>query len=109
APVENFSTRVVASPDLASAAGAAAIVVADHASGKGQHAGDAGLATMRQMLALGIDAPLVFAGPGQLELMARCVDELHVQPARIVGAASAALEAGLRAIAGLAMDVSGAE
>jgi malate dehydrogenase len=109
APVEQFSTRVVASTDLARAAGAAAIVIADHASGKGAHAGEAGLAAIRQLAALGIDAPLVFAGTDQLELMARCVDELHVRPARIVGAAPAALEAGLCAIAGLALDVSGVE
>jgi malate dehydrogenase len=108
-PVENYSTPVTASTHLSSVADAAVIVVADQASGGGDHAGETGLGLVRQILALGIHAPLVFAGAGQRELMARSVAELHMPDARVVGAAPLALESALRALAGVAMDGSGVE
>lgn len=109
APVDGFSTRVTATVAIAAAAGAAAIVVADQAGGQGEHAGEAGLALLRMLSRLESRAPIVFAGATQLELIARGVSEVHMHPSRLIGSAPFALESALRALAGLAVDVSGVE
>jgi malate dehydrogenase len=108
-PVEHCSTPVTASSHLSSAAGAAVVVIADQASGAGEHAGENGLALVRQLLAIGTTAPLVFAGAGQRELMARVIGELHVPETRAAGSAPLALESALRALTGVAVDGSGVE
>jgi len=107
-PVERFSARVVSSQALHSAAGADAIVIADASEG-GEYQGDAALSTLRQIVAVESAAPLVFAGAGQRELIGRVVGELHVARLRALGSAPGALESALRALAGLALDGSGAE
>lgn len=108
-PVENFSTRVVAAGALGAAAGAAAIVIADAASGRGEHSGESGLALLRQLAAIEDRAPVVCAGGAQRDLIARGVGELRMAPSRILGSAPFALESAVRALAGLAIDVSGVE
>lgn len=108
-PVEGFSTRVTSDGHLAAAAGADVIVLADAAAGTGEHAGEAGLALLRQVVVMGIRAPIVFAGCQQRELIRRAAVELHVPEARLIGSAPFALESALRALAGLAVDGSGAE
>jgi hypothetical protein len=89
--------------------GADIVVLADRASGQGEIAGEAGLALLRQLLGLGITAPLVCAGTEQRLLIGRAVTELHVPSARIVGSAPFALESALAAMAGLSLDRSGVE
>ncbi len=108
-PVDNFSTRVVAAGALAAAAGAAAIVIADAAAGQGEHRGESGLVLLRQLTAIEERAPVVFAGGAQRELIGRGVEELRMAPSRLLGSAPFALESALRALAGLAIDVSGVE
>jgi malate dehydrogenase len=108
-PVENFSTRVIASGALAAAAGAAAIAIADPATGQGEHAGEDGLALLRRLITIDDRAPIVCAGASQRALIARAVSELHVARSRIVGSAPYALESAVRALAGLAIDASGVE
>jgi len=108
-PVENFGTRVIASGALAAAAGAAAIAIADHATGQGEHSGEDGLALLRRLMPIEDRAPIVCAGGSQRELIARAVGELHVARSRIVGSAPSALESAVRALAGLAVDASGVE
>lgn len=108
-PVEGFSTKVTASPSLMSAAGADAIVVADAASGKGEHLGEGGLGLLRQLAEVEARTPIVFAGAAQRSLMQRAVTELGIRESRIVGSAPLALESALRALAGLALDGSGVE
>jgi malate dehydrogenase len=107
-PVENYGTRVTASKYLSAAAGASVVVIADQPSAA-EHSGEAGLGLVRQLVALGVTSPLVFAGAGQRELMARTIAELHVPEARVVGSAPLALESALRALAGVAVDGSGVE
>lgn len=109
APVEGFATLVVSSGHLSAAAGADVVVIADAASGAGEHADEGGLALVRQLMASGVASPFVFAGSGQVALMARAVSELHMDPARVVGSAPFALESALRAMAGLLLDGSGVE
>jgi malate dehydrogenase len=108
-PVEGFSTQVTSDGHLAAAAGADVIVLADAASGKGEHGGEAGLALLRQLLAMGVTAPIVFAGCEQRELMGLASAELHMADGRLIGSAPFALESALRALTALAVDGSGAE
>jgi len=108
-PVQQFSTRVIASAALGAAAGAAVIVIADPANGQGEHAGEAGLGLLRRLLPIDDRAPIVCAGGGQRELIARAVSELRIPRPRILGSAPCALESAVRALAGLAIDASGVE
>ena len=108
-PVEQFSTRVTAAESLAAAAGAEAIVIADAAPDSAEHAGEAGLALLRQLTRMIERTPIVCAGAGQRELIARAVGELRVAPDRILGSAPFALASAMRALAALVIDRSGVE
>jgi malate dehydrogenase len=108
-PVEGFSTRVTGTDAINAAAGAAAIVIADPASGHGEHSGEAALALVRHLAAIEMRAPIVCAGASQRDLIARATGELGLAPARAVGSAPFALESALRALAGVWLDGSGVE
>jgi malate dehydrogenase len=109
APVEGFGTRVTAAGSIAAAAGADAIVLADPAAGPGEHTGESGLALLRKLVRLETGSPILCAGASQRELIARGITELYLPQARILGSAPFALESALRSLAGLTIDVSGAE
>ena len=94
-PVEGFSASVTAYRSIHAAVGADAILIADSVSGA-EHAGDAGLALIRQLHAAGASSPIVFAGAAQRELMMRAVRELRLPSARLVGSDPAALASALR-------------
>jgi malate dehydrogenase len=108
-PVEQFSTRLTSADAWGAAAGAEVIVVADEGASSREHAGEAGLAMLRQLTAFAGTAPIVFAGAGQRELIARAAVELKVPRRRLIGSAPLALESALRALAGVLLDTSGAE
>lgn len=108
APVDGFSARVTSAGPIEAAAGADAIVLADAADG-GEHRGETGLALLRRLRAIDGRAPIVCAGAGQRELIARGVTDARIPPAGILGSAPLALESALRALAGLTLDRSGAE
>jgi len=108
-PVERFSTRVTAASSVLAAAGADAIVMADAAAGTGEHAGEAGLAIVRQLAAVEARAPIVFAGAGQRSLMRLASAELKIRDTRLIGSAPLALESALRALVALAIDGSAVE
>jgi malate dehydrogenase len=108
-PIDRFSTRVTAAESAHAAIGADVIVVADDASNDKEHAGEAGLALARQILRSETRAPVVFAGAAQRDLIARCVAELHVPRARVLGSAPLALESAVRAMAALMLDGTGVE
>ena len=107
--VDGFATSVTGVSAIGAAAGAAAIVVADAAAGDLEHAGEAGLALVRKIVALEPRAPLIFAGNTQRWLMARAEAELHVSRQRLIGSAPAALESAVRALAAIEADSSAAE
>src|SRR5215211_1454159 len=96
-PVERFSTTLSGVESLHASAGADVVVLADAASGAGEHSGEPGLAILRQLVAAGASSPFVFAGASQRELMKRAITELHVPQAKVIGAAPFALESALRA------------
>jgi malate dehydrogenase len=109
APIEGFSARVTAADSINAAAGADAIILADHASGQGEHNGEAGLALVRQLAAFDMNAPIVCAGATQRDLMMKVTGELRFPAGRVVGSAPFALESAIRAFAGLMIDGSGVE
>lgn len=107
-PVEGFGTNLTAYASIHAAVGADAIVFADAVSGT-EHAGETGLALVRQLTAAGAAAPLVFAGTAQRELMSRVVGELRIPSSRVVGSAPVALAASLRAVCAAVLDSSAVE
>jgi malate dehydrogenase len=107
--VEGFAVRVTSAGEIAAAAGADAIVVADAALGDEEHTGEAGLAMLRRLTAMEPAAPLIFAGAHQRLLLARAATELRVDRTRLVGSAPAALESAVRALAALEADTTGVE
>jgi malate dehydrogenase len=108
-PVDGSSTQTSGAAALEAAAGADAVVIADAAGGGGEFAGEPGLALVRRIAAVEQDAPLIFAGAGQRELMARTIGELHVGRRRVIGSAPGALEAAVRALTALEVNGTGAE
>ena len=108
-PIDGFTTRVAAAQSVHAAAGARAIVIADDAATGAEHAGETGLALIRQIARVEASAPIVFAGASQQLLIGGVVSELHVSRSRALGTAPGALESALRALTGIAMDASGAE
>jgi malate dehydrogenase len=103
-PIDQFSSVTIGSGAIAAAAGAAAIVLADPASGAGEFSGEAGLTLLRQLAGIESNAPIVCAGGSQRELIVRGVSELHIAEARLIGSAPVALESALRALAALPID-----
>jgi malate dehydrogenase len=108
-PIEQFTTRVTAADGWAAVAGAEVIVIADDGASSQEHADEPGLAMLRQLVPFAGKAPIVFAGAGQRELMARASVELKVPRRRLLGSAPLALESALRALAGVLLDTSGVE
>jgi len=104
-PVEQWSTRVTAATSVTTAAGANVIVFADLVSA-GEIAGDSGLALVRQIARTDTDAPLLFAGGLQRELMGLALGELRVASRRLAGSAPLALESSVRAVAAAHLDAS---
>jgi malate dehydrogenase len=108
-PIEGFATRVSSATVLEAAAGADAVVFADAARGNAEHSGEAGLALLRRLAALDTEAPIVFAGASQRELMTRAIGELRIDRRRIIGSAPAALESAVRALVALEINGSPAD
>lgn len=109
AAIDHFATRIAAADAIEAAAGASVVIIADAAVGSAEHSGEPGLALLRRLAAIGDRTPIVCAGAGQRELIARAVTELQMPPSRIIGSAPMALESALRALAAVAMDGSGVE
>ena len=108
---EGYSTTIAGSQDERSAAGAAAIVLADaagHPSREWQ--GEEGLALVRRLwpLAERDDAVIACAGSAGAMVVRACVRELHVDRRRIIATAPAAFESAVRALVAVATDGAGA-
>ena len=108
-PVEQFTTRITSADAWTAAAGADVIVIADEGSSSREHAGEPGLAVLRQIAKISGNAPIVFAGAAQRELMARVSVELKVPRKRLIGSAPFALESAVRSIAAVLLDGSGVD
>jgi malate dehydrogenase len=105
APVEGFSTRMSGTTDVASAAGAQVIVIADRADAA-EWRGDEGALLVKRLAQLAPKAVLLCAGASQRDLVDRAVRELHLDRQRILGSAPEALVATGRAFCALAVNGS---
>ena len=105
APIEGFATQVSGVTDVASAAGASVIVIADRV-GAGEWRGDEAALLVKRLAQTAPKAVLVCAGASQREVVDRAVRELHLDRKRIFGTASEALTAGGRALCALAINGS---
>ena len=98
-PVRGSDTRVEGAADLAAAAGAAAIILAD-AAGTGDYSGEAGLGVLRRLQKLGCleQGVLICAGAGHRAVMQQAFDELGLSRRRVLGSAPDALAATARSL-----------
>ena len=108
APVERFSTDVSGSTDIAMAAGASVIVMAERAS-RGEWPGNEALIVLERVSRFAPRAVLVCADASHRELVERGVRELHVPRTRLLGSAPEALVAAARAMVALELDRSPAD
>jgi malate dehydrogenase len=102
-PVSGSTTRIEGAADLAAAAGASTIVLADPAGAAGEWSGEPGLSLLRRLKDGGhLDrSVLVCAGAGQRVLMQHAFDELGLSRRRVVGSSPESLAATARALVAL--------
>ena len=105
APVEGFATQLTGTTDIASAAGASVIVVADRGSGGEWHGEDA-LQLVTRLAHMAPAAVILCAGALQREVVDRGVRELRLDRTRVFGSAPEALVGGARALVALAVNGS---
>lgn len=105
AAVEGFATQLSGSTDLAVAAGADVVVVADR-FGAGEWQGEDALVLLRRLQQMAPRAVVVCAGASYRDLVDRGVRELKIPRARIFGSAPEALAGAARALVALALDGS---
>jgi malate dehydrogenase len=98
-PMSRSDTRVEGTADLAAAAGASAIVLADPV-GAAEWSGEAALGTLRRLKAGGyLDrSVLICAGAGHHALMQQAFDELGLPRRRVIGSSPESLAAAARAL-----------
>jgi len=104
APVEGFATRLSGSTDVATAAGASVIVLADRMTG-GEWQADDAAQLVRQLARSAPQAILLCAGASQRDTIDVGVREVRVPRARLFGSAPEALASGARAL--VALEVNG--
>jgi malate dehydrogenase len=105
APVEGFATQLSTSNDVASAAGADVIVVAERVQG-GEWTGEDAFALIRRLAVSAPQAVVVMAGTAARETIERSVREGKVAGQRLIGSAPEALAAAARAVTALAVNGS---
>lgn len=108
AAIDPFSTRLTGSTDPLAAGGADLVVVADRADGGGEWRGDEAIGLLRRV-ALAPDAIVVCAGASQRALVERAARDLRLGRRRVVGSASEALAAAVRALVAVEADRSPAD
>jgi len=100
APVEGFATQMIGGTDVASAAGASVIVVADRVGGE-EWRGDDALQLVRGLSRLSPRAVILCAGASQRDVIERAVTEWRLPRTRLLGSAPEALAAAARALVAL--------
>jgi malate dehydrogenase len=108
AAIERFTTELSGSTDVAAAAGASIVVVADRA-GKGEWQGEDGLMLLKRLTQTVAGAVILCAGWSHREVVERGVVELHLNRARLFGSAPEALASAARAIVALEINGSPAD
>ena len=97
--VDGFHTRLEGTDDLSRAIGCAVCVVADRSGQKSvEWHGEEGLALLARLIGWVGDAPIVFAGAGQLELILHGSTEARLPRAQLIGSSPEALASSVAAI-----------
>ncbi len=104
-PIEAYDTVIDGFDDVDRVAGASVVVLADRYDG-GEWSGDVALQLVARLARLAPDAPIVFAGARQVELMTLAVGELKLPASRLVGSAPVAAAAAAQALIAPELDVS---
>lgn len=100
--IGGLHARVDATDDYTRVAAAGVCIIADRFGSPGaEWRADEGLAMLGRLLPYLPDAPLIFPGIDQADLMLRVAREMHVSRRRLVGSAPEAFASALRAIAAL--------
>jgi malate dehydrogenase len=96
--VDLFHVRLDGTDDVSRVAGCAVCIIADRfGRPSSEWQGDDGLAMVTRMASYAGDAPVVFAGASQAELLRGAARESHIARERLLGAAPEALIAAVRA------------
>lgn len=97
--VDLFHVRLDGTDDESRVAGCAVCIVADRfGKSSSEWQGDEGLAMITRLASYAGDAPIVFAGASQAELLAAAVRESHIARERLIGSSPEALIAAVRAM-----------
>jgi malate dehydrogenase len=97
--VDLFHVRLDGTDDISRVVGCTAVIVADRfGRPSAEWHGDDGLGMMRRLASFAGDAPIVFAGTMQAELLRMSARELHIPGNRLIGSAPEALAAAVRAM-----------
>ena len=107
-PIHRVDTRVSATSDPLAATGASVIVIAD-AVKDGEWAGAPGLSLIEKLGRAGATAPIVFAGPSQVDLLEASGRDLRLAPHRLVGSAASAIVGTARSLAAVELGISSVE
>src|SRR5262245_35939145 len=105
APVDGFATQLSGGTDIAAAAGASVIVIADRVAG-GEWRGDEGAQFLKRLSTMAPRAVLLCAGASPREMIDRAVAEFRINRARVVGSAPEAFVSSARALCALAANDS---
>ncbi len=97
--VDRFHVRLDGTDDVSRVAGSTVCIVADRfGRPSSEWQGDDGLAMMTRLASYAGDAPIVFAGASQAELLRAGARESHIPRERLIGSAPEALIAAVRAM-----------
>ena len=97
--VDRFHVRLDGTDDASRVAGCAACIVADRVGRpSSEWQGEEGLAMLTRLAAYAGDAPIVFAGASQADLLRALAREGHIRSERLVGSSPEALIAAIRAM-----------
>lgn len=99
APVAGFHTRLDGTSDESRVAACTVCVIADRfGAGGGEWQGEEGLSMLTRILPFLGEAPIVFAGASQAELLGRAAGEARVVRERLIGSSPEALASAITAI-----------
>jgi malate dehydrogenase len=108
--VDRFHVRLDGTDDVSRVTGCSVCVVADrYGQPSSDWQGEEGLAMVTRLASFVGDAPLVFAGAAQADLLLAAARETHLNRTRLVGSSPEALVAAVRAIVAMEAHCSPSE
>jgi malate dehydrogenase len=108
-PVDGYHTRLEGTTDVSRVVGCDVCVVADRFGAKGEWQGEEAVAMLTRLARDLGDAPVVFAGAAQTDLIGQAAHEARLPRARLIGSAPEALAAAITAIVAMEARCSSAE